>query len=54
VVNKLLGEEFFGRSETSKVDAFMQLHKGMSLSELLNYSRHEMTKASGASAENAK
>ena len=54
VVNKLLGEEFFGRSETSKVDAFMQIHKDMSLSELLNYSRQEMSKVSGASVENAK
>lgn len=38
VVNKLLGEEFFGSAETCKADAFMQLHRDMSLSELLSYS----------------
>ena len=54
VVNKLLGEDFFGSSETSKVDAFMQKHKDMSLSELLNYSRREMSKGAAASVENAK
>ena len=54
VVNKLLGEDFFGSSEISKVDAFMQLHKDMSLSELLNYSRREMSKGTAALVENAK
>ena len=54
VVNKLLGEDFFGSSETSKVDAFMQKHKDMSLSELLNYSRREISKGAAASVENAK
>ena len=50
VVNKLLGEQFFSRSETSKADAFMEQHRDMSLSELLEYSSKEMQKAS----ENAK
>ena len=54
VVNKLLGEEFFGRTETCLVDAFMDLHKDMSLGELLEYSSKEMRKASKTSAENAK
>ena len=54
VVNKLLGEDFFGSSEISKVDAFMQSHKDMSLSELLNYSRREMSKGTAALVENAK
>ena len=54
VVNKLLGEDFFGSSETSKVDAFMQKHKDMSLSELLDYSKREMSKGAAASVENAK
>ena len=54
VVNKLLGEDFFGSSEISKVDAFMQKHKDMSLSELLNYSRREMSKGAAALVENAK
>ena len=51
VVNKLLGKEFFGRSETCKADAFMEMHKDMSLSELLEYSSRESNKVSG---ENAK
>jgi hypothetical protein len=51
VVNKLLGEEFFGRSETCKADAFMEVHKEMSLSELLEYSSRKSNKVSG---ENAK
>lgn len=42
VVNKLLGKEFFGPAETCKADAFMQLHKDMSLSDLLNYSSKKM------------
>ena len=50
VVNKLLGEQFFSRSETSKADAFMEQHRDMSLSELLEYSSKEMQKSS----ENAK
>ena len=50
VVNKLLGDDFFGRSETCKADAFMEQHRDMSLSELLEYSSKEMQKAS----ENAK
>ena len=50
VVNKLLGDDFFGRSETCKVDAFMEQHRDMSLSELLEYSSKEMHKV----AENAK
>ena len=54
VVNKLLGEEFFGRTETCMVDAFMDLHKDMSLGELLEYSSKEMRKASKTSAKNAK
>lgn len=37
-VNKLLGEEFYCRQDLSKADAFVQLHKDMSLAELLNYS----------------
>jgi hypothetical protein len=54
VVNKLLGEEFFGHSETFKVDAFMQSHKDMALAELLEYSQRKMSKVSGASMQNAK
>ena len=53
-VNKLLGEDFYEHSVVAKVDDFMQSHKNMSLPELLDYSRREMSKASVASMKNAK
>lgn len=47
VVNKLLGKEFFGRSETCRVDAFMEMHKDMSLMELLEYGSRKSRNVSG-------